>query len=93
MVFFVAITFTTNPRAVVIREDWIYRNSRAKMYSYGLNRNQTYSIFYSTNLERQPNFTLEKRGFFEREFDATYDAKLFRVFGKSWFYVHYSSTT
>lgn len=80
--FVVAITFTTNPHAIVIKEDWIYGYNRAKNLNNGCNRNQTHSIFYSTNLESQPNFYLEPRGFFQVEPDATYDAKLFRFFGK-----------
>lgn len=82
MAYVVAITFTTNPRAVVIRKDWIYGYSQAKTLNNGINCNQTHSIFFSTDLEREPNFNLERRGFFEREPDATYDAKLFRFFGE-----------
>lgn len=82
MAYVVATTFTTNPRAVVIRKKWIYQYSEAKNLNHGVNRNQLHSIFYSTDLEKEADFDLEKRGFFEREPDATYDAKLIRFFGE-----------
>lgn len=82
MAYVVATTFTTNPNAVVIKKDWIFGYSEAKNLNHGINRNQIHSIFVSMDLTREPNFDLEKSGFFEKEHDATYDAKLKSFFGK-----------
>lgn len=82
MAYVVAITFTTNPRAVIIRKSWIFNLSEARVLNNGVNRNQTISIFYSNDLNREPNFALEVRGFFQFGEDGCYDAKLFRYFGE-----------
>lgn len=82
MVYAVVITFTTNPRPIVIRKEWIFDYSEAKTLNNGINRNQIYSVYYSSNLESVADFTMEKKGFFVRDEDGVYDAKLYRFFGK-----------
>lgn len=82
MAYVVAITFTTNPRAVVIKKDWIFELREALSLNNGVNRNQTISIYYSNNLNNEANFGLEVRGFFDPDEECCYDAKLYRFFGK-----------
>lgn len=80
MAFAVAITKTQIP---YISTDCIYSFSKAKTYNYGVNRNQTYSIFVSRDLEKSADFSIAKKIVFVANVDALYDANLYKFFGKS----------
>lgn len=76
------------PRALIIRKEWIYQLYEAKTLNNGINRNQTHTVFYSTNDEKNPDFSIQKRVVFDDNVedadrtDALYAAKIYRFFGK-----------
>lgn len=84
MSFALAILITKPVAAVVIRKSWIYKFSESRTLNNGTNRNQTYSIFYSTDIDEIPNFAAPYAETFDDLADESYCyyAKIYRFFGE-----------
>lgn len=56
----------------------------AKSINEGLNRNENHFIFFSADLNKHPDFSMEAwNGTFEAEVDRCYFGELIRAFSKS----------
>lgn len=82
MSYAVAITKTQIPRAVVVREEWIYQFNVTLMLNTGFKKNKECKIFFSRDLNKSADFGANMRCFFDENVDGCYNANLYRFFGK-----------
>lgn len=72
---------------VVGRVDWIYKLNLAKSLNNRINRNQTHTIFWSKDIEKDPVWTnspqVQCRIIFNEDEDSFFQAKIIKCFGKS----------
>lgn len=84
-----AVFYLTEAKEKVVgRIDWIYRfdSILAKSLNNRINRNQTLTIFWSKNLEKNPVFEVSSQVRFRNNFqpneDSLYHARILRCFGE-----------
>lgn len=64
------------------RIDWIYELSPAKTLNNRINRNQKHLIFWSPNINRQPDFSLPISNVYFNDRDGMYRGKILKCFGE-----------
>lgn len=79
--YFVAFLNNQN-KNVIIPYFWCDDIDWAKTINNGLNRNENHLIFYSPDIEKDPDFTLTTRSTFDSNSDGCYFGKLKRSFSK-----------
>lgn len=84
-----AVFYLTEAKATVVgRIDWIYHSHLilAKSLNNRINRNQTLTIFWSKNIERNPVFEVSSevqlRKTFRSNQESFYRARILRCFGE-----------
>lgn len=73
-------------KIVVGRIDWIYKLDLAKSLNNRINRNQTHTIFWSNDIQKNPIWEISPEVQFRRIYDESkdgfYRAHIIRCFGK-----------
>lgn len=81
-----AVFYLTEAKEKVVgRISWIYRLDTIlpKSLNNRINRNQTLTIFWSENIDKNPTFEVRYRKTFVRNQDSLYRARILRCFGES----------
>lgn len=78
----VAVNLIDCRQNVVIPMKYVYTLCRWAAYNRRINRNQIYQIFYSQNMDKDPNFFLDLRQDFTATVDACYRAQPLKCFGE-----------
>lgn len=76
-------------KIVVVPLKYIFKLDLAKSLNYRINRNQKHILFWSTDLSKEPNFTLPLDARFD-ENDACFYARFLKVFSKYTCFLHYN---
>lgn len=79
---FAVVTLNQSNEKFVIPVKWIYSFDIVQALNYGLSKTKSHIIFYSPNLQAEPNFRLPLRDLFELGGDGCYKAHIWYLLGK-----------
>lgn len=79
---FAVVTLKPSKKKLIIPAKWIYSFDIVQALNYGLSKTKSHIIFYSQNLQIEPNFRLPVRDLFAENIDGCYQANIWYLMGK-----------
>lgn len=79
---FAVVKLSQSTEKLVIPVKWIYSFDIVQALNYGLSKTKSHIIFYSPNLQAEPNFRLPLRDSLENGSDGCYKAHFKYLLGK-----------
>lgn len=79
---FAAIILIESKEKLVIPSKWIYSLDIVQVFNIGISHTKTHKIFYSPNLNDEPDFKASLEREFTIQRKCCYEAKIYRFFGK-----------
>lgn len=85
--------FTVPNRIIIVAKSWVQGLDSAKTLNYGVNRSQTFLVYFNNravvdnkpNLTYRPNFAAQLLSFFVSDVEACYKGAPLKFFGKLYF--------
>lgn len=79
---YLAVYLNEPRKNVLIPDYWCDTFNLAKSINCGLNKNENHLIFFSPDLDKNPEFTLPVRETFDSDGDGCYFGKILQAFSK-----------
>lgn len=80
--YFCAVKLIGDCVQLTVRSSWFKNLNNAKNIRNGFTRAGPYTVFYSPDQNKLPNFNLELKDKYNEEEDACYKVQIYDTFGK-----------
>lgn len=78
----VAVILKISRKRILVPVKWIKEIDYERVFNHGVNPSDDFTIFFSPQPEKKPNFDAPVLDVFSPDEDACYEARVFRGFGK-----------